>query len=272
MLEIGKKQDLFIVKRVDFGVFLGENMNAGAQDRVLLPIKQVPENAKTGDRIRVFLYRDSKDRPIATTREPLLTLHQIALLQVAQISRIGAFLNWGLEKDLLLPFKEQTRKVQEGEECLVALYLDKSDRLCATMRLYPYLKVNSPYVIGDTVQGRVYEISRRFGAFVAVDDQYSALVPAQEAQGSFPVGSVMDFRITEVREDGKLRITNRKKAYLQVEEDARKILEVLDENDGILPYDETASPEEIREGYGLSKAAFKRAIGHLMKTGEIKIE
>ncbi len=272
MLEIGKKQDLFIVKKVDFGVFLGESMDAAADERVLLPIKQVPEGAKTGDQLSVFLYRDSKDRPIATTREPVLELHEIALLKVAQTSRIGAFLDWGLEKDLLLPFKEQTRKVQEGEECLVALYLDKSSRLCATMRLYPYLKVNSPYLTGETVQGRVYEISQRFGVFVAVDDQYSALVPAQEAQGDFPVGSVMEFRITEVRQDGKLRLSNRKKAYLQVEEDARKILEVLDENDGVLPYDETATPQEIREGYGLSKAAFKRAIGHLMKTGDIKIE
>lgn len=105
-----------------------------------------------------------------------------------QVTKIGAFLDWGLEKDLLLPYHEQTSRVREGQECLVALYVDKSSRLCATMKVYHYLSTRTPYVTGDSVKGRVYEISDRFGVFVAVDDKYSALIPAREASGKYRPG------------------------------------------------------------------------------------
>ena len=150
MLELGKRQRLSIVKKVDFGVYLAEHMPAKGEsekdmEMVLLPVKQVPEEFDVGDSLEVFLYKDSKDRLIATVNEPLITLGKIARLQVVQVSGIGAFLNWGLEKDLLLPFKEQTRKVKEGEEILVALYIDKSSRLAATMKLYPFLEIAKDY-------------------------------------------------------------------------------------------------------------------------------
>lgn len=137
MLRLGEKQSLKIVKKVDFGVYLAE---AEGEEKVLLPKKEVPEGSQVGDELEIFLYKDSKDRLIATTREPKVMLGKFALLKVKEVSRIGAFLDWGLDKDLLLPFKEQTRKVREGEECLAALYIDKSSRLCATMNVYPYLK------------------------------------------------------------------------------------------------------------------------------------
>ena len=171
MIELGKKQTLTVVKTVDFGIYLAEDKNADAENRVLLPKKQVPEGTKTGDTLEVFIYKDSQDRLIATTREPKLQVGQTALLKVVQVTKIGAFLDWGLEKDLLLPYHEQTLRVREGEECLVALYVDKSSRLCATMKVYHYLSTRTPYVVGDTVKGRVYEISERFGVFVAVDDK-----------------------------------------------------------------------------------------------------
>lgn len=272
MIELGKQQELVIVKQVDFGVYLGETMEAGEKDRVLLPKKQVPEGAALGDRVKVFLYKDSSDRLIATTRQPRLLLHETAVLPVAQVGRIGAFLNWGLEKDLLLPYREQTRQVKEGEECLVALYIDKSNRLCATMKVYPYLKQNSPYIINDTVKGRIYEISERFGVFVAVDDQYSALIPAKEAQGKYQVGDVMEFRVTYVREDGKLNVSSKQKAYQQMDEDAEMVLDIIRDYEGVLPFDDKASPEKIREEFGLSKAAFKRAVGHLMKEKKVEIK
>ena len=178
MIEIGKKQKLIVAKTVDFGVYLAEDKNAGQEDRVLLPAKQVPEGTREGDTLDVFIYKDSRDRLIATTREPLLQVGQTAVLKVLQVTKIGAFLDWGLEKDLLLPYHEQTSRVREGQECLVALYVDKSSRLCATMKVYHYLSTRTPYVTGDSVKGRVYEISDRFGVFVAVDDKYSALIPA----------------------------------------------------------------------------------------------
>ena len=268
MLQLGEKQKLKIVKKVDFGVYLSEE---GSEDRVLLPRKEVPEDAAIGDSLMVFLYKDSRDRLIATTREPAMVLGGIALLRVKEISRIGAFLDWGLEKDLLLPFREQTRKVRADEECLVALYIDKSDRLCATMNVYPYLKKNSPYRFGDAVQGRIYETSDNFGVFVAVDDQYSALIPKREAAGTFHIGEVVQARVTDVKEDGKLDLSVRAKAYLQIEDDARLVMQVIDEFDGVLPFNDKVSPEVIKREFGLSKNAFKRAVGHLLKEGQIEI-
>ena len=155
MLRLGEKQELVITRLVSFGVYLASEDDR--ENDVLLPGKEVPEGAKKGDRLEVFLYKDSADRLIAPVREPLLTLGKTGLLTVKETGRIGAFLDWGLEKDLLLPFHEQTKRVREGEEVLAALYIDKSQRLCATMNVYPYLHVNAPYQIGDMVRGRIYD-------------------------------------------------------------------------------------------------------------------
>lgn len=271
MLEIGRKQSLVIVKKVDFGVYLGEQVNASMDERVLLPKKQVPEGAGEGDGLEVFLYRDSSDRLIATTNEPKLQLGEVKELTVAAVGQIGAFLDWGLEKDLFLPFKEQTRKVEPGDSCLVALYVDKSDRLCATMKVYHYLKTGSPYVIGDEVEGTIYEISANFGVFVAVDERYSGLIPKKEAQAGYKVGQRLKLRVTEVKEDGKLTLSARQKAYAQIEEDAENVLQVIEEFANALPFDDKASPELIQREFGLSKAAFKRAVGHLLKEKQIEI-
>ena len=272
MIEIGKKQKLIVAKTVDFGVYLAEDKNVGPEDRVLLPAKQVPEGTREGDTLDVFIYKDSRDRLIATTREPLLQVGQTAVLKVLQVTKIGAFLDWGLEKDLLLPYHEQTSRVREGQECLVALYVDKSSRLCATMKVYHYLSTRTPYVTGDSVKGRVYEISDRFGVFVAVDDKYSALIPAREASGKYRPGEVLDLRVSEVKEDGKMNVTDRQKAYIQINEDAESVLSIIEEFAGVLPFDDKASPEVIKREFGLSKNAFKRAVGHLLKEGKIEIK
>ena len=269
MIRLGEIQKLQIVKKVDFGVYLG--VEGEPEEKVLLPKKQVPPEAEIGDEMEVFVYRDSKDRLIATTARPGLTLHQVARLRVAQVGKIGAFLDWGLEKDLLLPFKEQTKPVSAGEEWLVALYIDKSDRLCATMNVYPYLKNNSSYKKDDRVTGTVYEISRNFGAFVAVDDQYSGLIPKQELYGEVQVGDTVNARVTAVKEDGKLDLSIREKAYLQIAEDAERVMQVIDSFDGVLPFNDKASPEVIRREMQMSKNEFKRAVGNLLKAGRITI-
>ncbi len=266
-MELGRKQKLCIVKEVAFGVYLGDE-----NETVLLPKKQVPEGAARGDILDVFLYKDSDDRMIATTREPKLQVGQTAVLTVRQVTKIGAFLDWGLEKDLLLPYHEQTKRVKEGEEVLAALYIDKSGRLCATMKVYPYLSLRSPYGIGDEVQGRVYELSGNFGVFIAVDDKYSALIPAREAAGTYRVGEILSLRVTAVKEDGKLNVSDRQKAYLQIDEDAESLLLLIDDYEGVLPFDDKASPETIKTEAGLTKNAFKRAVGHLLKEKKIKIE
>ena len=269
MIRLGEVQTLHIIKKVEFGVYLSDG--SGEEQKVLLPQKQVPDRAQTGDEIEVFVYRDSKDRLIATTRAPRLTLHSVARVQVAQVGKVGAFLDWGLEKDLLLPYKEQTRRVSEGEECLVALYIDKSDRLCATMNVYPYLSVDSPYKAEDRVSGTVYEISNNFGAFVAVDDKYSGLIPKKELYGNVRVGDVIQARVTAVKEDGKLNLSIREKAYLQIDADARKVMDIIYSFDGVLPFTDKASPEVIKRETQMSKNEFKRAVGRLLKEGKIQI-
>ena len=271
MIELGKKQKLLVVKTVDFGIYLGEDRNAPQNERVLLPSKQVPEGTKVGDEIEVFIYKDSQDRLIATTREPMLQVGQTAVLKVKQVTRIGAFLDWGLEKDLLLPFKEQTAKVKKGDEVLVALYVDKSGRLCATMKVYEKLRTDSPYKKDDHVEGIIYETSDNFGVFVAVDNCYSALIPKREAFGRLKVGDRVSARVLKVREDGKLDLSVREKAFLQMDEDAALIMKRMEEYGGKLPFNDKADPELIKQEFGLSKNAFKRAVGRLLKEGRIKI-
>lgn len=267
----GQKQKLVMVKKVEFGVYLAESA-AETVDKVLLPKKQVPEGLKMGDEIEVFLYKDSKDRPIATTQTPKLVMGQIAKLTVVSVGKVGAFLDWGLEKDLFLPFREQTTAVKEGDEVIVALYLDKSSRLCATMKVYPYLSTASPYQEEDEVQGMIYEISPNFGAFVAVDDKYSALIAKKELYGKLEVLQKITARVVKVKEDGKLDLSIRQKAHLQMETDAEKLLGLLEEHGGVLPIGDKSEPEKIRELTGMSKNEFKRAEGRLYKERRITVQ
>ena len=265
-MRLGERQVLTVVKKVDFGVYLGSD-----EERVLLPKKQVPEDIEVGDPIEVFLYKDSSDRMIATTREPKITIGKLAVLEVADVGRIGAFLDWGLEKDLLLPFKEQTTKVGKGDRCLVSLYIDKSGRLCATMKVYPLLRTDSPYKKDDTVQGTVYEVSRDFGVFVAVDNKYSALIPRREVYGRMYPGQEIEARVAAVKADGKLDLSIRHRIPEQMDDDAQKIVERMERSGGVLPFTDKADPERIRDELGMSKAAFKRAVGRLLKQGRINI-
>ncbi len=268
MIRLGEKQKLSVIKKVDFGVYLAEE---GAEEKVLLPIKQVPEGTEIGSEIEVFIYKDSDDRLIATTKEPKIMLGDVRVLRVKETSKIGAFMDWGLEKDVLLPFREQTRKVKAGENVLCALYVDKSSRLAVTMNVYPYLRSDSPYSKDDKVIGTVYELSDNFGAFVAVDDIYSGLIPKKELFGDIKIGDTVNARITSVKEDGRLNLSVREKAYLQMDSDAEKLMNMIEEGGGKLPFTDKASPELIRNKTQMSKNEFKRAVGRLLKEGRITI-
>lgn len=271
MIRLGEKQQLVIVKKVNFGVYVAPSAEQ-KEERVLLPAKQVPEGSKVGDSVEVFLYRDSDDRMIATTNTPKLMMGQVAELSVAEVGKFGAFLDWGLEKDLFLPFKQQTRRVRQGDRVLVSLYTDKSGRLCATMNVYENLRTDSPYQKDDRVKGRVYQISENFGAFVAVDYLYSALIPKKELYGRVEIGEDITARVIQVREDGKLSLSIREKAYLQIEKDAEELLRIIDSYDGVLPFNDKVSPEIIKRETGMSKNEFKRAVGNLLKNGRIEIK
>lgn len=270
MFNLGEKQTLVVTKKVDFGIYLAEEGTDGSE-RVLLPKKQVPKDVKLGDKLEVFLYKDSDDRLISTITEPKLMLHQVGRLTVTDVGKIGAFMDWGLEKDVLLPFHEQTRRVKKGEEVLCALYIDKSSRLCVTMNVYEYLSTDSPYKKDDRVTGVVYEMSDNFGAFVAIDDKYSALIPKKELYGDIQIGDIVGARVISVRDDGKLTLSIREKTLEQMDIDAKKILEEIDAYNGVLPFTDKASPDIIRDKISMSKNEFKRAVGRLLKEGKIEI-
>ena len=273
MLELGKLQTLEVIKEKDFGVYLAEEgWTPNSPERgVLLPKKMVPEGTKIGSLLDVFLYKDSEDRMIATTSVPKLTLGETAILEVRDTSKIGAFLDMGLEKDLLLPFKEQTHQVRKGEHVLVALYIDKSNRLAATMKVYQFLRTDSQYHTGDEVDGFIFQINPEIGAFVAVDEKYQGLIPRRELFGGFKVGQRVHARVTKVREDGKLDLSARDKAHNQIFTDAELVMHVINEFDGVLPFNDKADPEVIAREFKLSKNAFKRAVGHLLKEGKVEI-
>lgn len=271
MFKLCEYQNLTIARFKEFGALLEENKDD--EKRVLLPSKELPEDAEIGDTIKVFIYLDSKDRMIATTKEPRITLDQVKTLIVTDVTKIGLFLDWGLPKDLLLPFHEINGKPEKGDEVLVRLYIDKSGRPAATMRhLYHYLRTDSPYKKGDMVEGRIYEFGHDFGTFVAVDDIFSGMIPKHEDTSHLRIGDVIQLKVTEVKPDGKLAVTTRKEAYQELDEDGAKLLEIIDSYAGVLPFTEKASPEVIKRETGLSKAAFKRAIGHLYKERKITLD
>lgn len=271
MIEIGVKQKLRVINKTDFGIYLGEG-EAEKQEKVLLPIKQVPQGVSEGDELTVFIYLDSKDRMIATTREPLLVLGEVAMMTIKEVTPIGAFLDWGLEKDLLLPYKEQRHEVMPGEQYPICLYVDKSGRLCGTMKVYDCLSTDAPYEKDAEVTGMVYELHDKIGAFIAVDRKYHAVIPKKELFEPLSVGQTVTARVTEVRSDGKLNLSLRKKAFLQMDEDTKTVWDVLERYNGILPFtDKSVDAERVKQEFHLSKNAFKRAVGRLLKEKKIKI-
>ena len=273
MIELGKIQRLYVDHKTDFGYYLCDHIREKREDStcILLPKKQAPKNIEKGDEIEVFVYKDSQDRWIATTNRPKLTLGQVAKLDVVQVNKVGAFLYWGLEKDLLLPYSEQVVKVKKGESYLFALYIDKSERLCATMKVYDYLRTDSEYKADDMVKGVVFSVNLQYGAFVAIDWKYLALIPKNEMVRNFRIGEEVEARVKERRDDGKLNLSIREKSHLQMDIDSNFIMEKLEMNQGYLPYHDKSSQSEIKEVFGMSKNEYKRAIGRLYKMKKIKI-
>lgn len=267
-MEPGKKYTLQFKKETDFGVYLTDG-----QDEILLPKKEVPQGFGSNQEIEVLVYLDSKDRPIATTRTPLIELGKCAVLVVKEVAKIGLFLDWGLEKDLLLPYRETVGSPEVGDEILVRMYIDKSGRLCTSQRhLYDKLSKNPPYNVGEEVSARVYEFGHDFGTFVAIDDKYSAMIPKHEDRSMLKIGDVISVRITSIKDDGKCDVTMRQSAVVQMDADSQKVFDIIESYAGVLPFTEKASPEVIYRETGLSKASFKRAIGRLYKERKITLE
>lgn len=269
-MELGKIQTLEIARKKDFGVYLVDVGDYDTKGVVLLPIRQVPKDAQIGDKLEVFLYKDSEDRLIATTKQPKLCVGELAALRVKEVSKIGAFVDIGIDKDILLPFKEMEGSPKPADEVLMALYVDRSDRLALSMRIYKYLQPSQEHKKDDVVKARVYRL-RDVGVMLAVEDKYFGMIPRIENYESYRIGDVIEARVLRVREDGKLDLSHRKKAYLQLGEDAKMIADLLDKKQGRLELGDDSSPEKIKEVLGISKNAFKRAIGNLYKSNKIKI-
>jgi len=268
LLETGKVNQLKLSHFTSFGAYLDPGTGL-RRDQVLLPGNQIPRGAKEGDVINAFIYRDSEDRLIATTKVPLAQVGQLAYLPVTANTEFGAFLDFGLDRGLFLPFSEQRYPLKIFKRYLVYLYLDKSQRISCTTDIYKYLTSDSPYQKNDKVKGTVYLVKPEIGAFVAVDDKYLALIPVNEFYGEIDNGDKIEARVIRVRDDGKLDLSARELSYKQMESDAEILLKKMEQNKGFLPLSEKASPEEIEKMFNLSKAAYKRAVGTLLKSNKI---
>ena len=268
MIELGKLQSLKIKKIGPIGALLNSDDNS--YEDVLLPAEQIPEGFNVGDYIEVFIYKDTNDKLIATMQKPKLEVGEIGYLKVVDITKVGAFLDWGLKKDLLLPYREQKEELMKGESYLVGVYIDKSDRICATMRVSDVLSSDSPYQRNDKAEGMIYDIKDAMGVFVAIDKKYHGLIPKRELHKDYSLGDIVEVRVINVREDGKLDLSLREKAYLQMDIDAEMILEKLKYLDGVLYLNDNSSADDIKLQLNISKKAFKRAVGTLLKSGKIE--
>ncbi|WP_434512855.1 CvfB family protein [Desulfitobacterium sp. AusDCA] len=269
MIQIGKFNRLQIANLVSFGAYLDAG-TGNRNDNILLPEKQRPKDAGVGDFLDVFIYRDSENRLIATTRTPMAQVGELAYLTVTAKTGIGAFLEIGLERGLFLPFREQKYPIEVGKSYLVYVYIDKSERLCGTTDITSYLSSNAAYQKNESVTGTVYQIHPKLGAFVAVDNQFKGLIPSTENFIELHPGDKVQARVIRVREDGKLDLSTRRLSYQQMSVDAQFLLKAMQENEGNLPLDEKASPGEIEKIFKMSKSEYKRAIGSLLKSGRIQ--
>lgn len=263
----GVRQSLVIRRVTASGAYLGAPEGT---DVILLPGAEIPPGAKPGDRLDAFVTFDSEDRPVATLLRPAIEMGRLARLPVVSVVWEGAFLAWGLPKDLLLPRNQWRGTLRPGDRPLVALTRDRAGRLAATMRIEPHLSCDAPYAVDDEVAGTVYHVDRRMGAFVAVDDRYHGMIPRDEMLPVPSRGDTVRARVTRVREDGKLDLSPRAKAYRQMDGDAAAILALLERAGGRIALHDGSSPEEIRAALGMGKAAFKRAAGRLFKNRKIE--
>jgi len=271
MVALGDYNELKIAREVDFGVYL-----ASEDGDILLPAKYVPQGAKVGDKVRVFVYRDSEDRMIATNLAPYATVGEFACLTCKDVTPFGAFLDWGLEKDLLVPLHNQKDKMQLGRKYCVYLYLDESsDRVVATTKLGKHLHNHDiPLAQGEEVDLLVAGFTE-IGIKVIINNAYMGILFKNEVFRQLRLGDRTTGYIKQIRPDNKIDVSLRKPGTTQKAESddaSEKILRVLGQGSGWLPLSDNSSPEDIYQTLGMSKKTFKRAIGSLYKAGKIKLE
>jgi predicted RNA-binding protein (virulence factor B family) len=267
MLKIGSYNELIVERAVDFGLYLNPK-----PDEVLLPLKYVPENTRPGDTLRVFVYTDSEDRPVATTLEPKAVVGEFAYLQVKDVASFGAFLDWGLEKDLLVPTSQQQDRMKVGKSYVVKVCLDEmTTRVYGTNRITHNCDKNPKDLSeGEKVGLLIYGVTK-IGIMAVVNNRYSGLLYRSEVFTSVSVGDKISGYISRIREDGKIDLTLKSPGYQSVTGSGARILEALKKRGGFIPCHDKSSPDEIRHIFSMSKKEFKKAIGGLYKAGSIQI-
>lgn len=270
-MEIGIKQPLYVVKKTNLGVFLSDEPDKVANS-ILLKSEEYAASLNLGDTLEVFVYLNHDEEMTVTLKVPPIERGQIGYLRVKELTTIGAFLDLGLDKDILLPFREQKGELSVNQEIMVGIYLDKSDRLCATMDLSKVLSCESPYKEDDIINGMVYQAHEELGAFIAVEQRYQGLIQAHDLVAPLRRGDLVQCRVVKVRPDGKLNLTLKDKAYIQVDKDAKMIIGKLSLKNGFLPYHDKSSTDEIKREFNMSKKSFKKAVGKLYKDKMITIE
>lgn len=274
-MELGRMQNLYIQRFTSVGAYVNDKKmgsNEGGHTDVLLPKKFVQKEWSVGDKIEVFILRDSDDRLIATTRKPKIQVGEFAILPVTDVTRVGAFLDWGLEKDLFLPFKEQIHKVKANEKVFVFCYIDKSNRIAATMNVKNHFAFPHRIKENDMVEGVVYATNPDYGAYVVVDNQYNAMIPRDKMKGALYVGQEVSARVENVKNDGKIDLSLQSRAHESIDSDAKSIFEKLKQEDGFLPFNDKSDPAKIQKEFRMSKSQFKKSVGRLLKLGLIEFK
>lgn len=261
MIKVGAYNELEVLKQVDFGVYVGME-----DIEILIPSKWVPEGTRIGDLLNVFVFRDSSDRLIATTIKPFAIADTFAFLEVKQVNNVGAFLDWGMDKDLLVPFHEQATPMAEGYSYVVFVYLDeKTNRLIASSKLSKFIeKENITLQPGDVVDLLVYS-QTALGYNAIINNLYSGLIYKNEVFEAIRIGDQLRGHIKNVREDNKIDLSLQKSGFELVDDIKWKILNILKSGDGFLALNDDSSPEEIKAKLQISKKAFKKAVGALYK-------
>ncbi len=268
-IELGKNNKLKVVKEVDFGMYL----DGGEEGEILLPARYVPEGCAPGDELDVFIYLDNEERLVATTLTPLVQVGEFACLEVAWVNQYGAFLNWGLMKDLFVPFREQKMKMQVGNKYIVHAHLDEeSYRIVASAKVEHYLsKEKAPYTAGEEVNILIWQ-KTDLGFKAIIENQYGGLLYDSEIFQSLHTGMKLKAYIKQVREDGKIDLILQKPGQGKVEDFATTLLEYIRQQGGHTPLNDKSPAEEIYATFGVSKKTFKKAVGDLYKKHLIVFE
>lgn len=268
MIEIGKINKLKVVRDSEFGYYL-DGQGRSSSDDILLPTKNAIGEINVEDEVEAFIYRDSKDRLVATMKQPKAVVGQVAYLEVVDKSRIGYFVNIGLERDVLVPFKEITYDLEVGKSYLFSMYEDKTGRIAATTKVDKYLHHTNNYTIGEELEGTIYGMHRNGNIMIALENTYRGLILSKEYFAKVTMGEVLKVRVKKYFDDGKVEVTPRKSRLEEMDSLEDIILNYLKAHDGFMIYNDKSDAEDIKNKFKSSKNTFKRALGGLMKKGLI---